>query len=232
MLVKRLVCSVVDFEKVGAPIVELLFQRIVGRVHDGRLCNDGVFDVVDALHGLCVFVVWLAGSVHSLAHFFQAPRGQEGFVALAKKQVFDEPERRVAWRHVVEPQARQAHGVEQLLGVQQVVVFGLGFFAGIDVGDAPSCQVYVNVYEPGLLVGFVGTEPCVEVFAARTLGEQVVETVLLRSDGVAQRVDRAVAARTHRADSLCLADCSFAANWQLAANWAAPACPLFHCLDY
>jgi hypothetical protein len=35
LLVKRLVCDVVGFEKVGAPTVELLFEGSVGRVHDG-----------------------------------------------------------------------------------------------------------------------------------------------------------------------------------------------------
>jgi hypothetical protein len=150
-------------------------------------------------------------------------------VALAEEQVFDESKRRVARRHVVELQARQAHGAKQLLGVKQVVVFRLWFFASINVGDAPSCQVDVYVDEPRLLVGFVGTESCVEVFAAWTLGEQVVKPVLLRRDGVAQGVDRAVAARAHRADSLGLADCGFAANGQFASNRAPAACALFHC---
>jgi hypothetical protein len=65
-------------------------------VHDGGLGDDGVFDVDDALHGLQVVGVGFAGPAHSLEHFFQAPGSQDGFVAFAKEQVFDESERRVA----------------------------------------------------------------------------------------------------------------------------------------
>jgi hypothetical protein len=56
-----------------------------------------------------------------------------------------------------------------LFGVDQVVVFGLDFFAGVDVGNAAACKVDVDVDEPGVWVRFVVAKSCVEVFAPRAL---------------------------------------------------------------